>query len=151
MDIKPLVTLENEEKISQNTKIIQKFEERNALIESKKLYGEKMQRKYTVLFVVWFVLAFSFCQITIINNFPNYIFLLIFGIAFVALIALSASLSNFIAKYSKKDDNINTLDEEIKQLELQYKIDGLPEEKKLLLNSVLEDSELKEILKEKIL
>lgn len=55
------------------------------------------------------------------------------------------------AKYSKKDDDINTLDEEIKQLELQYKIDGLPEEKKLLLNSVLKDSELKEILKEKIL
>lgn len=147
--VESLVNLQNREKISQNTEIILKQKEKEALIKRSAAYERKFSKKYIALFILWFAFAFSFVPIGIIDKFQHdWILFAILTVSFVLLIILASFFSNDYTKYIDELSDVKKLDKDIGKLELCFKIDNLSQEKKSILNNVLSDTELVEILKE---
>lgn len=69
--VEPLVNLQNQEKISQNTEIILKQKEKEALIKRNAAYERKFSKKYIALFILWLAFAFSFVPIGVIGQLPR--------------------------------------------------------------------------------
>lgn len=147
--VEPLVNLQNQEKISQNTEIILKQKEKEALINRSVVYKQKLSKKYIALFISWFAFAFSFLSIGIIDKCQHdWILFLILAVFFVLFVVFASFFSNDYTKYINNLSDIEKVDKDIEKLELCFKIDNLPQEKKSILNNVLSDTELVEILKE---
>lgn len=147
--IEPLVNLQNQEKISQNTEITLKQKEKEALINRSVVYKQMFSKKYITLFILWLAFAFSFVPIDIIDKCQHdWILFLIFAVSFVLLVVLASFFFNDYTKYINNLSDIEKVDKDIEKLELCFRIDGLPQEKKSILNNVLSDTELVEILKE---
>lgn len=148
--VEPLVNLQNQEKVSQNTEIILKQKEKEALIKRSAAYERKFSKKYITLSILWFVFAFSLVPIGIIDKYQHdWILFAILAVLFVLPIILASFFSNDYPKYLDELSDIKRLDKDIEKLELRFKIDNLSQEKKSILNNVLNDTELVEILKER--
>lgn len=94
--------------------------------------------------------AFSVVPIGIIDKFQHdWILFAILTVSFVLLIILASFFSNDYTKYIDGLSDVEKLDKDIEKLELCFKIDNLSQEKKSILNNVLDDTELVEILKER--
>lgn len=149
--VEPLVNLQNQEKISRNTEIILKQKEKEALIKRSAAYERKFSKKYIVLFILWFVFAFSFVPIGVIDKCQHdWILFLILAVSFVLLVVLASFFSNDYTKYINNLSDIEKVDKDIEKLELCFRIDNLSQKKKSILNNVLGDTELVEILKERL-
>lgn len=147
--VESLVNLQNREKISQNTEIILKQKEKEALIKRNAAYERKFSKKYITLSILWLVFAFSLVPIGIIDKYQHdWILFAILAVFFVLPIILASFFSNDYPKYLDELSDIKKLDKDIEKLELRFKIDNLSQEKKSILNNVLSDTELVEILKE---
>ena len=148
--VEPLVNLQNQEKVSQNTEIILKQKEKEALIKRSAAYERKFSKKYITLSILWFVFAFSLIPIGIIDKYQHdWILFAILAVFFVLSIILASFFSNDYPKYLDELSDIKRLDKDIEKLELRFKIDNLSQEKKSILNNVLNDTELVEILKKR--
>lgn len=147
--VEPLVNLQNQEKISQNTEIILKQKEKENLIKQNAVYEQKFSKKYIPLFILWF--AFLCVSIGVIDKVQHdWILFTILAISFVLLLILDSFFSNDYAKYRNNLSDIEKADKNIKKSELNcFRIDNLSQEKKSILNNVLDDTELVEILKER--
>lgn len=147
--IDPLINLQNQEKISQNTEIILKQKEKEALIKQNAVYEQKFSKKYIPLFILWF--AFLCVSIGLIDKVQHdWILFTILAISFVLLLILDSLFSNDYAKYRNNLSDIEKVDKDIEKSELNcFRIDNLSQEKKSILNDVLSDTELVEILKER--
>lgn len=132
--IDPLINLQNQEKISQNTEIILKQKEKEALIKRSAAYERKFS-KYIECFISWFAFAFSLVLLGLINKGQHdWILFAILAVSFVLLFILASFFSNDYTKY----------------MELCSRIDNLSQKKKSISNDVLSDTELVEILKERL-
>lgn len=148
--VEPLVNLQNQEKISQNTEMILKQKEKEALIKQNAAYERKFSKKYIALFILWFAFAFSFVPIGVIDKCQHdWILFLILAVPFVLLVVLASFFSNDYTKYINNLSDIEKVDKDIEKLELCFRIDNLSQEKKSILNDVLDNTELVEILKER--
>ena len=147
--VKPLVNLQNQEKISQNTEIILKQKQKETLIKQNAVYEQKFSKKYIPLFILWF--AFLCVSIGLIDKVQHdWILFTILAISFVLLLILDSLFSNDYAKYRNNLSDIEKVDKDIEKSELNcFRIDNLSQEKKSILNDVLSDTELVEILKER--
>lgn len=147
--VESLVNLQNREKISQNTEIILKRKEKETLIKRNAAHKRKFSKKYIALCILWFVFAFSVVPIGIIDKYQHdWILFAILAVSFMLLIILASFFSNDYTKYVDGFSDIKRLDKDIEKLKLRFKIDNLSQEKKGILNNVLNDTELVEILKE---
>lgn len=147
--VEPLINLQNQEKISQNTEIILKQKEKETLIKQNAVYEQKFSKKYIPLFILWF--AFLCVSIGLIDKVQHdWILFTILAISFVLLLILDSLFSNDYAKYRNNLSDIEKVDKDIEKSELNcFRIDNLSQEKKSILNNVLDDTELVEILKER--
>lgn len=148
--VKPLVNLQNQEKISQNTEIILKQKQKETLIKQNAVYEQKFSKKYIPLFILWF--AFLSVSIGVIDKVQHdWILFTILAISFVLLLILDSFFSNDYTKYINNLSNIEKVNKDIEKSELNcFRIDNLSQEKKSILNNVLGDTELVEILKERL-
>lgn len=146
--VEPLINLQNQEKISQNTEIILKQKEKEALIKRNAAYERKFSKKYIPLFILLF--AFLVVSIGVIDKVQHdWILFTILAISFVLLLILDSFFSNDYTKYINNLSDIEKVDKDIEKSELNcFRIDNLPQKKKSIVNDVLNDTELVEILKE---
>lgn len=143
--------MQNQEKISQNTEIILKQKEKETLIKRSAAYERKFSKKYIPLFILWFAFSFSFVLIGVNDKVQHdWILFVILVVSFVLLLILDSFFSNDYTKYINNLSDIEKVDKDIEKLELNcFRIDNLSQEKKSILNDVLNDTELVEILKER--
>ena len=147
--VEPLINLQNQEKISQNTEIMLKQKEKEALVKRNAAYERKFSKKYIPLFILLF--AFLVFSIGVIDKVQHdWILFTILAISFVLLLILDSFFSNDYTKYINNLSDIEKVDKDIEKSELNcFRIDNLSQEKKSILNNVLDDTELVEILKER--